>query len=65
MICVTEHQRKVLELTSQGYIAKEVGAMLGISGKTVGALLVKMRRRAGARNTPHLVRVTMEKGELR
>lgn len=64
MICLTDHQRKVLELTSQGYIAKEVGAMLGISGKTVGALLVKMRRRAGARNTVHLVRIAIEKGAL-
>lgn len=64
MICLTDHQRKVLELISQGYVAKEVGAILGISGKTVGALLTKMRRRAGARNTPHLIRVTIEKGEL-
>lgn len=64
MICVTEHQRKVLELTAQGYIAKEVGAILSISGKTVGVLLTQMRRRAGARNTVHLVRIAIEKGAL-
>lgn len=59
-IWTTEHQREILELTSNGYSAKEVAAIKGISGKAVGVALTRMRRRTRARNTAHLVRKMME-----
>lgn len=59
-IWTTEHQREILELTSNGYSAKEIGAMKGIASKTVSATLEKMRRRVRARNTVHLVRKMLE-----
>lgn len=59
-IWTTEHQREILELVSNGYSAKEIGAIKGISGKSVGEALTKMRRRVRARNTAHLVRKMLE-----
>lgn len=50
---LTNVQWAVIGLTVQGYAAKEVGAHLGISCKTVDCHIYELKRRMGARNIVH------------
>lgn len=59
---VTKRQVEVLSLLSDGMTFKEIGAMLGISWKTVDTHVSDCRLRLGARNTAHAVRLAIERG---
>lgn len=55
MLPLTPRQKEVMTHISQGEKAKEVGRALGISPRTVEALVHNILERLGAKNTPHAV----------
>lgn len=56
---LTELEIEVVQLTSQGYTAKEIAEQLGKNEKAVVATLARARRKLGARNTLHAVVIAL------
>jgi FixJ family two-component response regulator len=61
---LTDREREVLERVSQGLHAKEIGAALGISPRTVEVHKARIMAKLGARNVAELVRFAVS-GEPR
>lgn len=61
---LTDREREVLERVSQGLHAKEIGAALGISPRTVEVHKARIMAKLGARNAAELVRFAVS-GEPR
>lgn len=57
-------QYEVLTAIARGETAKETAARLGISTCTVEVHRSRLRRRFGARTTPHLVSLALAQGAL-
>lgn len=57
MIPLTARQRVILELLSEGLVAKQVARYMGVSVQTVKWHLTRIRRSLGARNTTHAVAI--------
>lgn len=53
---LTVRQRRVLELTANGFSLKEIAARMGISAKTVSTMRQRLLRRVGVRDTAGLLR---------
>ena len=58
---LTPRQREILELTSEGLVAKEVASKLYISDQTVKNHLTIIRKRLGAITTTQAVAIACEK----
>lgn len=52
---LTEAEIEAVQLTAQGYTAKEIAEQLGKHEKAVVGTLARARRKLGARNTLHAV----------
>jgi len=63
-IPVTDSQCVVLELTSEGLLAKQVAAHLGISVETVKWHLRQARINLDARNTTHAVAIYLRQRKI-
>lgn len=48
---------KILQLKADGYSSKEVGPLVGLSGRTVEAILDKLRESYQAKNLIHLMMI--------
>jgi len=62
---ITQREKEVLELVSQAYSTKEIGAKLNISSLTVMTHRRNLIHKMGAKNTAGLVRKGFEHGLLR
>jgi DNA-binding NarL/FixJ family response regulator len=59
---LTARQREILQLLAEGKSTKEVGFLLGVSGKTVEAHRAQIMDRLGIRDLPGLVRYAIRTG---
>jgi len=59
---LTAREREVLELAAKGLHAKEIGAALGISPRTVEVHKTRIMEKLGARNLAELVRFALGAG---
>lgn len=57
---LTEREREVLAKAAQGLHAREIGAALGISARTVEVHKMRIMEKLNVRNTAELVRFAME-----
>ena len=62
---LTEREREVLEHVARGLHAKEIGAALGISRRTVEVHKTRIMEKLGARNLAELVRFALGGGKAR
>lgn len=62
---LTEREREVLEHVARGLHAKEIGAALGISRRTVEVHKTHIMEKLGARNLAELVRFALGGGKAR
>lgn len=62
---ISIRQYEVLTGIAHGETAKDTAARLGIAPGTVEVHRTRLRRRFGARTTPHLVKLALEQGVLR
>jgi FixJ family two-component response regulator len=62
---LTEREREVLEHAVKGLHAKEIGAALGISPRTVEVHKTRIMEKLGARNVAELVRLVLGTGRDR
>jgi DNA-binding NarL/FixJ family response regulator len=62
---LTARQHQVLSLVARGFSTEEICAELDISVDTVKTHVARMLATFGARNRAHLVRLTIDAGELR
>lgn len=56
---MTAKQEAVFNLVCQGFSAKEIGAKIGISPRTVEATKNKLVLKYGCKNIPHLIYTVM------
>jgi len=61
---LTDREREVIELISEGLSAKEIGHSLSIKPCTVERHVENVRLKAQARNRPHMVAVVLFSGIL-
>jgi DNA-binding NarL/FixJ family response regulator len=61
---LTEREREVLQLTTEGHSGIEVGKRLHISPRTVETHRANIMRKLGVRNQKELVRFAMQRGLL-
>lgn len=61
---LTPREREVLALVAEGLTAKEIGARLGISERTVSFHKDQMKHRLGARSTVEMVTYFINAGKL-
>lgn len=59
---LTSREREILQMLAQGRAVKEVGALLGISPKTVAFHRNNVKRKFGVRKTIELVQRAMNEG---
>ena len=59
---LTSRQREILQLIAEGHNAKEIGARLGISSKTVDIHRARLMERLGIHDVAGLVRVALRAG---
>lgn len=52
---MTAKQEAIFNLVCQGFSAKEIGAKIGISHRTVEATKDKLVEKYGCKNIPHLI----------
>ncbi len=64
-IALTPRQAQVLQLLWQGKTNREIGALLGISRRTVEVHRVYLRQRLGAKNAAHLIHLAVTMGLVR
>ena len=62
LAALTLREREVLELAAKGLHAKEIGAALGISSRTVEVHKTRIMEKLGARNLAELVRFALGAG---
>jgi len=62
---LTQREREVLEHAAKGLHAKEIGAALGISPRTVEVHKTRIMEKLGARNVAELVRFALRAGGSR
>ena len=61
---LTEREREVVELVSNGLSAKEIGSSLSIATSTVERHIDNVRIKTRARNRPHMVALVLCSGVL-
>lgn len=61
---LTEREREVLELVSNGLSAKEIGSTLSIAPSTVERHIDNVRIKTRARNRPHMVALVLLSGAM-
>jgi DNA-binding NarL/FixJ family response regulator len=59
---LSRREREVLNLVAEGLSTREVGAKLGISGKTVEAHRTSLMRKLGVKKATELVRYAVRQG---
>lgn len=59
---LTTREREILTLLAQGYIAKEIGARLSITERTVSTHLDRIREKTNAHRKADLVRLAYQEG---
>jgi DNA-binding CsgD family transcriptional regulator len=59
---LTRQERVVLKQVIRGASSKETGRILGISPRTVEFHRAHIRKKLGAKNTAHLVRIVSSRG---
>lgn len=59
---ITDREREVLQLISQGYVSREIAEKLYVSENTIEYHRKQLMRRLEARNNAHLVRIAMDLG---
>jgi FixJ family two-component response regulator len=57
---LSEREGQVLDMLAQGMAAREIGAALGISPRTVEVYKARLMEKTGARKLPDLVRLVMD-----
>ena len=62
LACLSGRERQILRMIAEGHSAKEIGAKLGISAKTVEAHRTSLMRKLGARKATDLVRYAVRHG---
>ncbi|TMQ71442.1 MAG: response regulator transcription factor [Candidatus Eisenbacteria bacterium] len=62
---LTDREREVLQLISEGQTTKEAASMLGISVKTAGTHRTNIMRKLGVHETAGLVRYAIRQGLIR
>lgn len=61
-LSLTERQRGVCDLVTQGFSNKEIGRRLGIGHRTVECHRAEIYRKVGVRNAIELVRKIFDRG---
>lgn len=61
---LTERQRQVLEMISDGHTATSIGESLGISPRTVEVYVKDLKLKFGAENVSHLIKLAFREGSL-
>ena len=59
---LTDRQREILQLLSEGRLNKEIAHLLGISAKTVAFHRAHLMTKLGARSATELARIAIEQG---
>jgi DNA-binding CsgD family transcriptional regulator len=59
---LTDREKQIVELSSQGFIASEISYILSISERTVEEHLKNSRKKLGAKNTNHLIFLASKAG---
>lgn len=59
MVKLTLREKEVLKLTAEGLTAKEAGAALFLSPRTIEDYLESIRKKTGLRNKTELVRFAL------
>ena len=62
---LTEREKEVLKLISEGLTAKEISDKLRVSKRTIDAHTSNMLNKSGANNAVRLVMWAVENGELK
>jgi DNA-binding CsgD family transcriptional regulator len=62
---LTPREREVLELTANGYSAKEVASLIGIAPRTVERHVETVRLKMHARNRVHMITQAVIRGVLK
>lgn len=56
---LTEREREVLDMVSQGFASREIAAALGVSARTIDAHRAKIAERLGTSSVAEFVRLTL------
>ena len=59
---LTAHELRVLQLMSDGYTAQQIADILQVGLETSKSATKAVRRKLGARNTPHAIAMAMREG---
>lgn len=63
-IILTDRDKKIIELISQGYTDKEISAHMGLTYWNIRAVCYQLQLKTGTINRPHLVRWGFENNYL-
>jgi len=61
---LTKREKQVLKLISEGLTSEEIAKKLKISQRTVDAHRANAMQRTGAKNSAHLVAMSIKSGDL-
>jgi len=62
---LARRQLEILQLISEGFTAVEIGKQLGISHRTVNVQVTSMFSKTGAKNAPHLIKLSIINGDIK
>lgn len=61
---LSNREKQILELISNGYVAKEVACELGLSTNTIETVKKNIIQKLNSKNTAHAVKIAITTGEI-
>ncbi|MBI9066088.1 MAG: helix-turn-helix transcriptional regulator [Salinivirgaceae bacterium] len=61
---LTQREKQILELISNGYVAKQAAEKLCLSTNTIETVKKNICQKLKAKNTPHAIKIALKSGDL-